>query len=134
MVSDPPLRARLPRPLRPFHYCHIRQRHNCFSELQECLKKLDNTFSIPKSKTDWWAKNGKENSLHSNSGPLLFWKLPKNFDCLKIQKLLILHSKNYKRLPWIWPFFRFKPYWEWDPKAEALKLRPGEKKSNSPGL
>ena len=25
-------------------------------------------------------------------------------------------------------FFRFKPYLEWDPKAEALKLRPGEKK------
>ena len=29
---------------------------------------------------------------------------------------------------WIWPFFSFEPYWEWDPKAEALKLRPGEKK------
>ena len=89
-ISVPPLSARLPRPLRPFHYCHIRQRHNCFSELQECLKKLDNTFSIPKSKTDWWAKNGRENSLHSKFRTTPFLKTSKKFDDLKIQKLLIL--------------------------------------------
>ena len=31
-----------------------------------------------------------------------------------------INSNNYKRLPWIWPFFRFKPYTE----SEILRLRP----------